>query len=112
MVRLHHDHICSVYRHWKTITKGSSVQTKVLLFEDAHCDYWKRRISYGQWPQAVQQQDNAYEMSFWPEYSGMIRGDIVILYGEEYKIDDVVPNFRRGTMDNYQVFVSKTGTWS
>ena len=40
----------------------------------------------------------------------MIRGDIVILYGEEYKIDDVVPNFRRGTMDNYQVFVSKTGT--
>lgn len=110
MVRLHHDHICNVYTLGTTVSKGSSIQTKTILYTSAKCDYWKRRSSYAQTPLAVQTNDNSYEMNFSNEYPGIAQGHIVLLYGVEYKVDDVIPHHRHGVIDNYQVYVSKTTT--
>lgn len=110
MVRLHHTHTCSVYNFWTTITKGSSVQTKSALYTNIPCDFWKKRTSYWEGPLAVQQSANAYEFNFAGNYTWITIGDIIMFDSIEYKVDDVVPHKRRGVIDNYQVFVSKTTT--
>lgn len=97
---------CSVKRYSEVEVRWSIVQDTVEVYTDIPCSYWKAKASnFWGTALATQSDTNALEMNFSPEYE-LFQGDIIVLRGKDYKIQDVIPHPNHtGEIDNLQVFI-------
>lgn len=109
MVRRFYNYTCSIYSLAATTVRGSSVQSKTLVYEDIPCALWKARRSYSETSLATQTNQNAYEVNLAPIYTDVAIGYVIDIEGVQYKVDDMIKHHNsRGKLDNLQVFVSKS----
>jgi hypothetical protein len=103
---------CSIYRKGTNVTRWSKVQSLSSVYEDIKCAIWSKTSSYWQTLQAVQTDNNSYNMNVDSIYSDILIWDIVVINWLNYKVsNNPVPHERANwIIDNYEIFITLT-TW-
>lgn len=93
-----------------SMTKGSLVQGRVLVYENIHCALWKSRTSNVPTWLEEQTEKNQYEMNFDMSRTLLKIWQTIDVSGMWlYRVTDVIKHYNAsGLLDNIQVFVQKT----
>ena len=104
-----YSYTCSIYSHGTSKVRGSLVQTKILKYENIKCALWKSRHNYSQTTQAIQTNNNTYEINLDSAYSQINIWDIITISWIDYMIDNFILHHKSNwKLDNIQIFASIT----